>query len=205
MRSANQESSSACITVPLIAEEKQFPGCCVRLPCYNWPQQTPLLVPTQPWVSLSPGAHRQLEKLQLLSGQVSAHALTAQSKHELARQCSITVQAKGTLFLMCSKVTRQLSFKTYHNQNPHISSAVNAEWLLHLYTGSPGKPLIFLSVACNTEQIFAPVLLTGIFSTRIGLAHCNRQPRALNPVLPSRYRSGGTVHSILPGRFSMLG
>lgn len=109
VRSANQ-NSSVFITVPLIEEEKQFPGCHVQLLCYNWPR---LRVPTQPWVSLSPGAHCQPEKLQLLSGQVSACALTAQSKNELASQRSVTVWAQGTLFLTRSKGTRQLAFETY--------------------------------------------------------------------------------------------
>lgn len=67
---------------------------------------------------------------------------------------------------------------------------------MHPYTGSPSKPLIFLSEACHAEQIFAPALLTDTFSTRrIEPAHWNRQPRPLSPALPGRYCSDSACNT----------
>lgn len=93
----------------------------------------------------------------------------AQSKNKLASQHSVTARTYGTLFLTGSK--GQLSFETYITIK---ILTVAAQWMQSdcyiLNTGSPGKPLIFLSEACNAEQIFAPALLTGLFSTtRTGL------------------------------------
>lgn len=103
VRSTNQESRSAFSLYHSTSDCREFPGCCAWLFCYTWPWQTPLLVPVQPRVSFSPGAHCQPEHLQLLSWQVSTRALTAQSRNELESQHSVTVQTSGTMLLTCSK------------------------------------------------------------------------------------------------------